>query len=291
MTELANTIDNSVTGDSIPATASFPLDVTKVEVDIDVSTSPKVQKILTARMTRPEKGDLVKREAMTVTEIVEATATEEKIDSDEERGNAWLFDRIVTEIKGVRLPGEPERAAEEFRPADENILGLLPDSWKSKFVTGMYSKVKAEIFEAEEIGVLIGGSAAIPVDLRFGDEDNPFQVIRFDVPEPQETERRKYQKDSVELRQPKGSTKSRNRIVMHLDASIKYFDLLMRRPEADIRSMDEATRVTVTDVTFEQAKRSANPYALDQFLAAIDPIYKRMVVNEAMSKYNAKVSD
>lgn len=271
------------------APAEFKFDVKAVEVEADASSDPTVIRIISAKLRKPTKDELIKREAMSRTEIVEASATEDELEYEDSRANSYLFDKLVTEVKGFRLKGEAPSASGEWRTADEKLLAVMPESYKAAFVKKMYSDVTAKLYDDGEEGVVLGGGEILPVDLIFGDEDNPAAVIRFDVPEPTESERRKYSNDAVKLRQPRGGRKSRNRIVSNLDASVRFFDELMRRPEADITSGSPDFKVTVVGRTFAESK--SNPIALGQFLDNIDPIYKRSVVTAAMAKYNVKVSD
>jgi hypothetical protein len=282
MTEV---IDNSEAVEIKPefTTPNFPLDTTKTEVDIDVSTTPGVLKIASARMNRANLTQLLKREEMSVTEIVEVNATEDEIVSDDERSNALLFDETVESVKGFRLKGEPKEIVKEFRDATPELIAAIPSSYKNAFVKGAY-KITAKFVDDIDEGVTLGAET-LPVDLYVGDEENPICVIRFEVPSPKETERVAYQQDAVQLRQPKGSKRSRNRIVTNLKASVKFFDKLMERSDAEITS--ETHRVTVQKKTFAEATDLSKKL----FIEAIDPIWKRAVVGAAMSKFSAKVQD
>lgn len=268
-------------------TSQFKLDVPTIEVDIDVSSDPHKLKVVSARMRRATKDELVKREAMSLTEFVEASATEDDIVVEEERGNSWLFDEVVTEVKGFRLPGESPEVVKEFRPATSDLLNAIYPSYKAAFVKGAYN-VTAKFFEDDFEGVTLGGTETLPVDLIFGDEENALATIRFELPEPTDSERRTYGNEAVKLRQPKGSRKSRNRIISNLSASVRLFDVLMIREGASISMLDSATRVTVQGRTFAE---STTPMAKQVFIDAIDPLYKKAVLTAAMSKYNAKVQD
>lgn len=272
--------------EKIPAAPEFKLDVPVVEVDIDVSSDPKVVKVVSARMSRPAKEQIVKQEAMSLTEIVEANATEDDIVVDQDRANAYLFDEIALKVKGFRLPGEDPSVVKEFRDVNDELLSRIPSTYKSAFVKGMYN-VTAKHFEDGEEGVLLSVDETIPVDLFVGDEESPIAKVRFEVPEPTETERKNYASSAVKLRQPKGSRKSRNRIVTDINASVRFFDTLMERPGAEIFGQ-EGTRVTISGKTFAE---SASGIARKLFIDGIDPVYKQKVIAAAMSKYNAKVQD
>jgi hypothetical protein len=265
----------------------FSLDVPNVEVQIDVSSNNEVQRVVAARMSKPKTDDMVKREAMTSTEIVEASTTEDEILIEEERGNVWLFDKIVTAVKGFRLRSEDKSLATEWREATPELLDLIPSTYKAAFIRGMYN-TSAKLVETEDEGVVLGGDDILSVDFFVGGEEEPAAVIRLDIPEPSETERRKYASDAVRLRQVRGAKKSRNKIVANLGAAVKFFDALMQKPGADIRSANDQFDVVVGGSTF--ASR-ANALTRQVFLDAIDPQYKRQIVGAAMSRYNAKVQD
>jgi hypothetical protein len=145
-------------------------------------------------------------------------------------------------------------------------------------------KFTAKFVEDEDEGVTLGGSNTLPVDLIIGDEDEPAATIRFELPEPDETERVKFTSESTQLRQPKGGKKNRTRIVTDLKASVKFFDELMSRAGADIQG------ATVQGKSFAELA-SSNPMGREIFLKSIDPMYKRIVISAALSRYNAKVSD
>lgn len=272
-----------------PAIPEFKFDVSAIQVDADASNDPTVVRLISARLRKPTKAELIKREAMSLTEIVEASATEEDIVADSDRANAYLFDAIATAVKGFRTKGESAEAAKEWKEITPELLKLIPGEYKSAFIKKLYSDVTAKLVDDEEEGILLGGGDFLSVDLIVGDEDNPLYRINFQVPEPSETERRKFSNDVVRVRQPKGSRKKRNRIVTNLDAGIKFFDELMSKPGASIGGEDESLRVTVNGKTF--AESQSNPVARLQFLDAIDPMYKLSVVSAAMNRYNVKVSD
>jgi hypothetical protein len=275
------------TDTAAPETPEFKFDVANIEVDADASTDPTRQRIISARMRKPTLEELRVREEMTTTEIVEASATEDSIVANDERGNAKLFDKIASHVKGFRLPGEPSSVTDEWRGAPE-LLDKIPSSYKAAFVRGLYSKVTAKLIEDEDDGVLLGGDSVIPVELVFGDPDSPMFSVEFSVPEPTETERRDYAEKSVDIRQPKGGRKSRSRIVSNLTASIKFFDTLMQRPGADIiGKLPDGVRATVQGKTFSEMTGLSRVVFLNQ----IDPMYKRAVVNAAISRFSAKVSD
>jgi hypothetical protein len=271
-----------------PTTPEFKLDASAIEVDIDVSSDPRKLRVVSARLRRATKEQLARREAMSLTEIVEANATEDDVVVESERGNAWLFDETVTAVKGFRLASESKELVKEFRPVTTELLDAIYPSYKSAFINGSYN-VAAKFFEDEDEGVALGGTETLPVNLVFGDEESPIITLRFELPEPTDTERRNYSNEAVKLRQPKGSRKSRNRIITNINAAVKLFDALMSREGADIYALDSSGhRVTVGGRTLEETK---NPLARQMFLDGVDPIYKQKVVSAAMSKYNAKVQD
>ena len=284
MTEV---LDTNSTPTETTETPKFKFDVASIEVDIDISTNPEVQRILSAKMRRATKDEHVKREAMSLVEFVEATATEEDINSDAQRANAWLFDQTATHVKGFRFKAEPKEAANQWREVTPEVLSRIPREFKSSFVASQYDQVTAKFVETdtEDEGFVFGEDGdLLSVDLIFGDVENPMYVVRFSMPEPSETARKSYSSESVKVRQVKGSRKSRNRIVQNLAASVKFFKTLMSHPDATI-----SDNATFADRTFDQAK--SNPIGKGQFLDGIDPIYQRFVVSALMSKYNAKVSD
>jgi hypothetical protein len=280
-----------VAAPEVPVIPEFKFDAKFIEVEADASRDPQVTRVIAARLSKPTKADLIKREEMSTTEIVEASATEEEINADGERANTYFFDKLVTHVKGFRLKGEPKEIVSEWREATPELKALIPGEFKSAFVRKMYSDVTAKLIETDEDdGVLLGGGEILAVDLIFGDEENPFAVIRFDVPEPTETERRKFSNDVVKVRQPKGAKKRRSRIVTNLDAAVKFFNQMLEKPEAGISGGD-ALRATVGGRTFEETKAGGNKFAIGQYLDAIDATYKMQVISAAMTKYNVKVSD
>jgi hypothetical protein len=286
MTEPTLQTEEHVLDTPNPTAFELKFDAPSIEVDADASTDPLRQRIVTAKMRRPTLEELKVREAKSRMEIVEANATEDSIVSEDERGNAWLFEKIGTEVKGYRISkSEPASKAEEWREATPDLLALLPSSHKAAFVRGMYKNVTAVLVEDEEEGVLLGGGETLPVDLKFGDPDSPFAVVRFEVPAPSETERTDYNQQAIDIRQPKGSRKSRNRIVSNLDVAVKFFDTLMTRPGASIEG--DGCRATVQGKTLSETDGMGRLI----FLSQIDPMYKRAVVGAALTRYSVKVQD
>lgn len=294
--ELNNTINNSNESElkfkPENTAPQFKLDAAQFEVDIDASSDPTKPRIATAILGKRDHKLLVKRDAMTSTELVEANATEDELVVENERGNSWLFDQLVKKVKGYRLKGESPEVAESLREPSPELLKAIYPSHKSKFIENMEDVSAKLVEDDDEFGIVLGGGDILEADLTIGNEDNPIAVIRFSIPEPEETERRNYKLNATKIRQPKGSRKSRNRIVANLDKTVKFFDELMLRDGAEIGMSpdfaDSPVRVTVGGKTFSELSSVEEKR---QFLSAIDGIYKRHILSAVMSKYNAKVLD
>jgi len=260
----------------------FKFDFANFESSINVSTDPTKPKIGSARMRKPSLAELITREEKSTTEIVEVNNTEDKINVEEDRGNAWLFRQIATHLKGFRLKGEPKEAANEWREVSEELLAQIPAPYASAFIRGIY-RVTAKFVEDEDEGIVLGGTETLPVDLIVGSEEDPMFVIRFDIPAPSESELAEYAA-LTELRQPKTGSKNKSRIVVDLKQAARFFDRMMEKADAMI-----SDNATVQGKTFAEVK--ANPLSRATFLEAVDANYKRKVLAAAMSKYSAKVQD
>jgi hypothetical protein len=256
----------------------FEFDKGDFEVEINVSTNPEKEKLVSAKMRRSNLDEEIAREKKATIEYREVSSAEEEIVVLEEAANAELFNKVVLEVRGFRLKDEPVDKAQEWRDA-QPLLSLIPSSFKNTFVRG--SRIcSARFVEDEDDGVILGGNALLPVELIIGYEEDPLYVIKFELPEPEEKERIEFADKAMQFRTSRGKKKSA-RVVTDLNACVKFFDELMKRGGT-------VEGGTVQGKPYSEFKEGTSKAI---FLESIHPIYKHRVINAALSKYNAKLQD
>lgn len=255
----------------IPA---YPLDQQEITVNIKAGGQ-----VLSHKLTRPTLAQLIEREERTPIQSVSVSDTEEAIagDSDDETANAKLWDEIATEVKGYRLASEPAEAVNNWRTTAE-LKKYIPPSHKSGAVRAMYqSSVEMEKDEGEGFTL---GEQEWTIKQTFGDPDFPAYLIRHVLRTPTEGERREFKRKATEVRFGKGSRKQTTKVLTKLKAYVEMYDLL-------IVSISGAT---MNGQTWE-SYHAPNVAGLGGFVAAVDPVFKRQIVDCLMKEFDARVSD
>jgi hypothetical protein len=107
------------------------------------------------------------------------------------------------------------------------------------------------------------------------DDENPDYVVRHILREPTEAERQKFKASASRTSYVTGAKKMRVRVKTNLKAHADLYDAL-------IVAIDHAT---VADRPFLGAENRS------QFIAAIDPMWKRQIIQCLMSALEAQLSD
>jgi hypothetical protein len=250
----------------------FKFDDPTFEVEIEAQGKPAF-----ARLRKATLDEEIEREKNSSLEYREFSDTEEEIVVLEEKANAVLFNKTALEVKGFRISGEPKELVKDWRNAEPLLLSM-PSSYKSAFIRGT-RVCSAKFVEDDEDGIVLGGSALLPVDLIIGYEEEPDYTIRFELPEPTETERIAFGDKAMQFVTSKTRKKSA-KVVTDRKTCVEFFDKLIKRGGTVVGG-------TVQDKQYAEFQETGKLLFLD----AILPIYKAKVVNAAMTKYSAKLSD
>lgn len=257
---------------------TLALDPQRFEIELNVSSGEK-PKIVSAMLRCPLPEEDFKYADQISTEYRDAGSNEDEIVVDDEKAGSELFDKIIAQLKGFVLKGEPKERGDEFRDA-QPLKHLIPAAWKAAFVRGMRLGSAKLIDDANDY-IVLGGNDTLEVELIVGYEEKPVGTARFFVPEPTESERVSFNDASMKFLQGRGRKKS-SRLVTNLKVCVEFFDKLMERPGADVQLG------TVGGKTLDQ---STSPLTRKIFLAGINPVYKAKIINAAMTKYNARLTD
>ena len=243
----------------------YPFDAAEVAVSFNARPGADNPVIVSHKLRKPTLMELVARDRDVNLEIVEISPREEQIVTDDEAANARLWDKLILSVKGY---------------AGNAQWAEIPDGDKAGVRTGH----KTTAIKAMYIGdCSIVGDVDSEVSLTsdtwvirqsIGDVDNPQFVIDHTLREPTESERIQFKRSASKVSFIRGGKKTRTRIGQDLTAFVKMYDLLV---EGIIGG-------SVNGVEYAPSNRQA-------FLAAIDPTWKRLIVQTLMNAIEAALLD
>jgi hypothetical protein len=264
--------DYSPTCDQDPAVADneaarlYTFDSTEFEIAINLRPLADRDYIVYHRLRRPTLEELLERERLIVSEVIEISAREDRIVVDDEAANWRLWEKIVLSVKGYDFADG--QARDTWRELTEEQKRVMLWSHKSTAVRGMYAG-DCRVDEADAYRFDV-------VRLRqdIGYKAEPEFSVYYDMRVPTESERQRFKSQSVSTQYVRGARKSRARLVSNLKSFQSFFDSLAMNIEG----------ATVGGEGFESANRA-------RFLSAIDPIWKRQVVNTLIAGLETQLSD
>jgi hypothetical protein len=256
----------------------YPLDQAEFEVAV---VTP--QGTLYHKLRKPTLGELIEREERSSYETESVNDSEERVSADDEAANVRLWNQIVVDVKGYRMRGEKASASIEWRgeslhDLSNDLKAAIPAAHKSVAVRGLY-QFTCEVEKDEGEGFLLGAETWT-VKQVFGNLDFPDYIIRHILRTPTEQERREFKRKSSDVRFSKGSRKMKTKVVTHLKAHVELYDALLT--QFDGLTLDGQTWETFTAKDFAQT---------GAMVRAIDPIWKRNVIDALMKTFEASVSD
>jgi hypothetical protein len=219
------------------------------------------------RLRKPTLAELIEREQQSKYELVEISNREDEVQTDEDVANARLWDKIIVSVKGYR-------GAEDWRELSEQEKASMRIGHKAMAIRAMYSGF-CEI-EGDENGVSIGADTWTVRQSIGLKRDAPDFVVRHILREPTEAERVKFKRSASSTSYVKGAKKQQVRIKTNLKAFVELYDALISL----------TTGATVGGNEFPLTSKDKSI-----FLAAIDPIWKRQVVQTLMATIEAQLSD
>jgi hypothetical protein len=243
----------------------YPFDADPFEVQFNARPGADNPVIVQHRLRKPTLQELIERENLVEYQRVEISSREEQLQIDEEKANSRLWDRIALSVQGYR-------GADDWRDLTDEDKAIMRSSHKAMAIRAIYAGF-CEV-ESEDDTISIGADIWT-VKHGIGERrDNPDYVVRHVLREPTEAERVKFNRSASSTSHVKGAKKAQVRVRVNLKAHVELYDALIDRVEG----------ATVGRSLFHDSDRAA-------FVRAIDPIWKRLVVQTLMNELDAQLSD
>lgn len=244
---------------------AYPFDAPSVDVQINARPGSDNPVIITHRLRKPTLSELLDREKAINLEIVEESNREERIVTDDELATCQLWDKLILEVKGYK--GIPD-----FRALTDSEKQTMRAGHKTTAIRAMYAGSATVVGDEDEVS--LGANSWTIRQLVGPDQDNPIYSIDHILREPTENERAKFKRTASKISFVRGAKRPRTKIGADLKVYVDMYDLLV----TDVQGG------TVKDKTFDQIERGA-------FIAAIDPTWKRVIVQTLMNALEASLLD
>jgi|SRR5262245_7787437 len=242
---------------------TYPFDADHFEVAFNAQPSADNPRLVYHRLRKPTFEELNDREGQIKYEMVELSSHKDEIQADDETANVRLWDKIIVSVKGYRGAGDWRELTDEekaqMRPVHKTVAIRAMYAGSCEIEGDRdYVPIEPEIWTVrQKIGTK---------------EDRPDYVVRHTLREPTEAERVKFRPSTTSY--IKGARKMRVQIATRLKPYVELYDALIEGVEG----------ATVGDRPFGELNRA-------QFLAAIDPMWKRQVIDCLTSALGAQLSD
>jgi hypothetical protein len=257
----------AVVADSEALAVDYAFDARQFEIAIEVRRGD-VTYHFAHRLRRPTLEELLERERAITYEVVEVDSRQDVIHFDVEAANARLWDRIAEAVQGYDF-GDGVSAgygAEGFRPVQERERERMLGTHKSRVILGLYTDETEPI---EDDGFSLD---SIRIRQTFGTVARSAVIHTLRLPT--EAERIKFKARSTSTQFVRGARKRHETIRSDLKTFVGFYDLLL----LDIQGG------TVDGAGYSTARRGP-------FLAAIDPMWKRSVVQSLVNSLEANLKD
>jgi hypothetical protein len=244
---------------------AYPFDAESVEVQINARPGADTPFIVTHQLRKPTLTELLDREKAINLEIVEESAREERIVTDDEMATCALWDKIILQVKGYK--GIPQ-----FRALTDGEKASMRAGHKKTAILAMYAGSAQVVGDEDEVS--LGANTWTIRQLVGPDQEKPLFTVEHVLREPTESERAKFKRTASKVSFIRGAKRARTKIGADLRAYVEIYDAL-------ITDIDNGT---VKDQPFHTSDRAT-------FLAAIDPTWKRLIVQTLMAALEASLLD
>lgn len=244
----------------------YPFDPEFIEVSFNAMPGADEPVIVSHRLRKPTVAQMLEREKSVQVTIRELTSREEHIEVTEEDANTALWNDIAVAVKGYR--GKSDWA--DLTPLDKQVMRA---AHKQAAIRAMYSGSVSIVGSENEVS--IGGDEWTVRQSIGPDPDNPRFVVDHVLREPGEAERSAFRKRASKVSFVRGSRRPQTKITVDLGAYIQLYDSLI----VDVRGATVGG-----EPYFPEGAKSA-------FLAAIDPTWKRQVIQKLMDAIEAALLD
>lgn len=246
-------------------TNPYPFDADSVEVQLNARPGGESPVIVSHKLRKPTLAELLDREKAINLEIVEENPREERIVTDDEVATCALWDKIILEVKGYK--GIPQ-----FRALTEAEKVTMRAGHKKTAILAMYAGSAQVVGDEDEVS--LGANSWTIRQLVGPDADKPLYTVDHILREPTESERAKFKRNASKVSFIRGAKRPRTKIGADLRAYVEIYDQLVTDVEGG----------TVRDKSFAESERGV-------FLAAIDPTWKRLIVQTLMAALEASLLD
>lgn len=243
----------------------YPLDWTEQTIhvkDFGVRTAHVVRK--------PSVDELVARSKMLSYSSEDVSQRESKTDFDDSKANLRLYDAIIQRVSGYDFGDGLD--GKELRTLSEEQKAQLFSDHKKAVIRGLYNTTCERDALARDTISMAGPTMRLRQEI--GGKYEPDFQIWHTLRLPDEAQRIRYDQRYLQRLIVKGSRKNQTMVTFNLRAAIEMYDALFESLEG----------ATVNDQPF-------TPERKQEFLAALDPVFKEVVVNELMREAQSDLSD
>lgn len=247
------------------ANGFFAFDEAETIVSFNARPNAENPVIVQHKLRKPELKELLEYESQSTYERVSINSREDEVQSDDERANINLWNKLVVAVKGYK-------GLDDWRALDDEEKATMRVGHKLTAVKALYAGY-CEIEEGE--GAVSIGDDTWTVRQNIGvSQDKPDFVVKHILREPTEAERAKFGRSSSSTSQVKGAKRARIKVRTNLKAYVDLYDALIVSIEGG----------TVNGQTLNASTRK-------EFLAAVDAMWKLNVVMVLMSALEGQLSD
>jgi hypothetical protein len=244
----------------------YPIDAQTFEVSFNARPNGKPA-IISHKLRKPTMAELVSREQASAVLLIEGNHKDEQVITDEESANSALWDKIILEVRGYANNQEWKKLEPEEKAA-------VRASHKSIAIRSLYQG-EASIDSDEDAAISLSANQWI-VRHTIGAEsnENPAHVLRHVLREPTESERSKYKKGATKTSFIRGNKKTTTRIAQDLQSYVDLYNALIQEVQGG----------SVNGMQW-------NEFSRNQFLMAMDPVWKKLVIQTLMGSIEAALLD
>jgi hypothetical protein len=243
----------------------YPFDLEFIDVSFNARPNSETPKIVWHKLRKPTLQQLKERESQIKSELVTVSSREDEDRSDETVANANLWRKLIVAVKGYK-------GAADWRELSDAEKDEMKPGHKSRAINQMY--IGAFVVESGEDDEVSIGAETWIIRHEIGANREPDFVIRHSLREPTQGEWEKFKGAAARMSYVRGAKKPRRKFNTNLQS---YCDLY----DAVLLSVDGGT----------VGRQPFSPETRKAFLAQIDPIWKRKIVETFIDTLEGQSSD
>jgi hypothetical protein len=244
----------------------YQLEEQTVEISLEVAGVE-----VSHRFTRPTKAQLVERDNRIRHEEVSLDDNQTETIYDDDAANVGLWDACATHVKGY----DTGAGSSDWTALTDELRAVMPSEHKIKAVGALYTcSAMVEKASTNGHGFPLMGATEVKVRLSLGDASEPYAEVMHVLRRPTEGEWTAYRRGIQRIVQVRGTKQPRFITHANLGASTAFYDALVTRIEG----------ATIAGAEFNASTR-------EEFLRAVDPIHKRVIVRAFAEHWGADLKD